>query len=185
VEAKSHACFYILKYGLHDREEFSNYWAENYTQTASSNEMSDKQANDVLREHCINLSELANNDKIEPLIGRAQELEDIITVLARKFKSNVLLVGDPGVGKTAIAEGLALHIQNKLVPEFLQDHEVYSLEIGNLLAGSKYRGDFEEKLKDVINALESKKNCLLFIDEAHTMQGAGANGNSSLDFANM
>jgi ATP-dependent Clp protease ATP-binding subunit ClpA len=109
----------------------------------------------------------------------------MVTVLARRFKANVLMVGDPGVGKTAIVEGLAQRIAANTVPEFLKNHEVWSLEIGSLLAGSKYRGEFEEKLKDVITALETKKNCVLFIDEAHTMRGAGASGNSSLDFANM
>jgi ATP-dependent Clp protease ATP-binding subunit ClpA len=96
-----------------------------------------------------------------------------------------LLVGDPGVGKTAIVEGLAQEIMHGRVPEFLKGHEVWGLEIGSLLAGSKYRGEFEEKFKQVISALESKKNCILFIDEAHTMKGAGAGNNSTLDFANM
>jgi len=109
----------------------------------------------------------------------------MITVRARRFKANVLMVGDPGVGKTAIIDGLAQEINAGRVPEFLKDHEVWSLEIGSLLAGSKYRGEFEEKFKQVIGALESKKNCILFIDEAHTMSGAGAGNNSSLDFANM
>jgi ATP-dependent Clp protease ATP-binding subunit ClpA len=119
------------------------------------------------------------------MIGRRLELDEMITVLARKFKSNILLVGDPGVGKTSIIEGLAQEIHNNTVPEFLKNHEVWSLEIGNILAGSKYRGDFEEKLKLIIAALTAKKNCILFIDEAHTMRGAGAGSNSSLDFANM
>ena len=119
------------------------------------------------------------------MIGRDTELEELITVLARRFKTNVLMVGDPGVGKTAIAEGLAQSLHQGNVPRFLKDHEVWSLEIGSLLAGSKYRGDFEEKFKAVIAALEAKKNCILFIDEAHTMRGAGSSGNSSLDFANM
>ena len=109
----------------------------------------------------------------------------MITVLARRFKANVLMVGDPGVGKTAIIEGLAQELQAGRVPEFLKGHEVWSLEIGSLLAGSKYRGEFEEKFKAVISALEAKKNCILFIDEAHTMKGAGAGSGSSLDFANM
>jgi len=109
----------------------------------------------------------------------------MITVLARKFKANVLMVGDPGVGKTAIIEGLAQEINADRVPEFLKGYEVYSLEIGSLLAGSKYRGEFEEKFKNVITALEAKKKCVLFIDEAHTMKGAGAGSQSSLDFANM
>ena len=183
-ETNSHAAYYMLKHGISNREDFANFWAENYA-GPSQDSLSDRQANEILEEHCINLSDLARKDKIEPLIGRAQELEDIVVVLAKKFKSNVLLVGDPGVGKTAIAEGLALKIKNNEVPEFLKDHEVYSLEVGSLLAGSKYRGDFEEKLKDVLKALESKKKVVLFVDEAHTMRGAGANGNSSLDFANM
>ena len=119
------------------------------------------------------------------MIGRSKELDEMITVLARKFKANVLMVGDPGVGKTAIAEGLALEIVNNRVPKFLIAHEVWGLEIGSLLAGSKYRGEFEEKFKQVIQALESKGNCILFIDEAHTMKGAGASNQSSLDMANM
>jgi ATP-dependent Clp protease ATP-binding subunit ClpA len=119
------------------------------------------------------------------VIGRNTEIEEMVTVLARRFKANVLMVGDPGVGKTAIVDGLAQRIAKNDVPEFLKGHEVWSLEIGSLLAGSKYRGEFEEKLKEVIKALEAKKNCVLFIDEAHTMKGAGASGNSSLDFANM
>jgi ATP-dependent Clp protease ATP-binding subunit ClpA len=109
----------------------------------------------------------------------------MITVLARRFKANVLMVGDPGVGKTCIVDGLAQEINAGRVPEFIKDHEVWSLEIGTLLAGSKYRGEFEEKFKAVIAALESKKKCILFIDEAHTMKGAGSANNSSLDFANM
>jgi len=114
------------------------------------------------------------------------ELEEMIAVLARRFKANVLMVGDPGVGKTCIVDGLAQEIHAGRVPEFLKGHEVWSLEVGSLLAGSKYRGEFEEKLKMVIAALEAKKNCILFVDEAHTMKGAGAGSSgSSLDFANM
>jgi ATP-dependent Clp protease ATP-binding subunit ClpA len=119
------------------------------------------------------------------LIGRTEELHEMITVLARRFKANVLMVGDPGVGKTAIIEGLAQEIHAGRVPEFIKGSEVWSLEIGDLLAGSKYRGEFEEKFKAVIAALEAKKNCILFVDEAHTMKGAGAGSQSSLDFANM
>jgi ATP-dependent Clp protease ATP-binding subunit ClpA len=109
----------------------------------------------------------------------------MITVLARRFKANVLMVGDPGVGKTAIVEGLAQEVAAGRVPEFLKGAQVWSLEIGSLLAGSKYRGEFEEKFKAVIAALSAKKNCVLFVDEAHTMKGAGAGSGSSLDFANM
>jgi ATP-dependent Clp protease ATP-binding subunit ClpA len=183
AETNSHASYFMLKYGL-TKKQFADFWQENYT-AAESGSMSNNKADEVLREHCINLSELASKDKLEPLIGRATEIEEIVTVLAKRFKSNVLMVGDPGVGKTAIAEGIAQLIQLDQVPKFLKGYEVWSLEIGSLLAGSKYRGEFEEKLKDVITALEKKEKVILFIDEAHTMRGAGANGNSSLDFANM
>jgi len=181
-ENNSHAHYYFLKYGV-DKKAFIEFWQENYS--IKDGVMSDEQADEILDEHCINLSERAKENKLEPLIGRATELNEIITVLAKKFKANVLMVGDPGVGKTAIAEGLATMIHQGQVPEFLKKHEVWSLEIGSLLAGSKYRGEFEEKLKAVIMALEQKKNVVLFIDEAHTMRGAGSSGSSTLDFANM
>jgi ATP-dependent Clp protease ATP-binding subunit ClpA len=119
------------------------------------------------------------------MIGRTTEVQEMVATLARRFKANVLMVGDPGVGKTHIVEGLAQEIVAGRVPEFLKDHEVWALEVGSLLAGSKYRGEFEEKFKAVIAALETKKKCILFIDEAHTMRGAGSGSNSSLDFANM
>jgi ATP-dependent Clp protease ATP-binding subunit ClpA len=143
------------------------------------------QATEILNEYCTNLTDMAKNDQLEPLIGRQTELHEMITVMARRFKANVLMVGDPGVGKTCIVDGLAQEIIAGRVPKFIQDHEVWGLEIGSLLAGSKYRGEFEEKFKAVIAALETKKKCILFIDEAHTMKGAGSGSNSSLDFANM
>ena len=160
-ETHSHAHYFFLKYGI-QKVGFVEYWGQNYKNTETP-KMSNKEADQLLEEHCINLTKLAKEDKIEPVVGRSKELEDIIHVLAKKFKANVLLVGDPGVGKTAIAEGLALQINNNNVPEFLQDHDVYSLEMGSLLAGSKYRGEFEEKVKEVIEALEAKENayCLL------------------------
>ena len=182
AETNSHSHYFLLKYGV-KKQEFVDFWQTNYNQDDVV--LSDKQATDILKEHCINLTELASTDRLEPMIGRAEELHDMITVLARKFKANVLMVGDPGVGKTAIIEGLAQEIVAGRVPEFLRGYEVYSLEIGSLLAGSKYRGEFEEKFKNVIAALESKKKCVLFIDEAHTMKGAGSSSNSTLDFANM
>lgn len=181
-ESNSHAHYFFLKYGL-EKKKFVEYYQEHYT--IKDGEMSTEQADEILAEHCVNLTQLAKDDKLEPLIGRDNEVDEIITVLAKRFKSNVLMVGDPGVGKTAIAEGIADRINKNDVPEFLRGHEVWSLEIGSLLAGSKYRGEFEEKLKEVIKALEQKKNVILFIDEAHTMRGAGASNNSSLDFANM
>ena len=181
-EGQSHAHYFFLKHGI-QKVEFVDFWQNNYQSVEPK--MSSKDADKLLNEHCINLTELAKKDKIEPVIGRSAELEDIVHVLAKRFKANVLLVGDPGVGKTAIAEGLALQIVNNNVPEFLQDHAVYSLEMGSLLAGSKYRGEFEEKVKEVIEALEAKEKCILFIDEAHQMKGAGSGGQSSVDFSNM
>ncbi len=183
TEGNTHAHYFLLKYGV-NKTQFIEFWQKNYRHQDSQSISSD-QADDILEEYTTNLTKLARDDKLEPVIGRVSEIDDIINVLAKRFKANVLMVGDPGVGKTAIAEGIAQAVVNKEVPEFLDGHEVYSLEIGNLLAGSKYRGEFEEKVKEVIMALEVKKNCILFIDEAHTMGGAGSTSNGSVDFANM
>jgi ATP-dependent Clp protease ATP-binding subunit ClpA len=182
AEANSHAHYFLLKHGL-TKQEFADFWQKHYGH--SDVKLSENQANEILEEHCVNLSQLAKDDRLEPVIGRATELQEMITVLAKKFKANVLMVGDPGVGKTAIVEGLAQEIAAGRVPEFLKGHEVWSLEVGSLLAGSKYRGEFEEKFKHVIMALEAKKKCVLFIDEAHTIKGAGSSSNGSLDLANM
>ena len=184
AETNSHAHYFLLKYGF-SKTEFVPFWQKHYKGNAAEANMSEDQADEVLEEYTINLTEMARADRLEPVIGRTKEVEDIVNVLAKRFKSNVLMVGDPGVGKTAIAEGLAQKIVEKSVPEFLQGHELYSLEIGSLLAGSKYRGDFEEKVKAVLEALATKKNAVLFIDEAHTMQGAGGSTNGSVDFSNM
>jgi len=182
AETNSHAHYFLLKYGIR-KAEFIEFYQANHQ--PESVKMNAQQATDILEEHCTNISAMAAANQLEPLIGRSAELEDMITVLARRFKANVLMVGDPGVGKTAIIDGLAQEIQAGRVPEFLKGHEVWGLEIGSLLAGSKYRGEFEEKFKQVIAALEAKKNCILFVDEAHTMKGAGSSGQSNLDFANM
>jgi ATP-dependent Clp protease ATP-binding subunit ClpA len=182
AETNSHAHYFLLKYGV-KKQEFVDYWQKHYNQ--NDVKITNQQADEILTEHCTNLTKLAQENCLEPMIGRSAELEEMITVLARKFKANVLMIGDPGVGKTAIVEGLAQEIQAGRVPEFIKNNEVWGLEIGSLLAGSKYRGEFEEKLKQVIQALETKGNCILFIDEAHTMKGAGSSSNSSLDFANM
>jgi ATP-dependent Clp protease ATP-binding subunit ClpA len=182
-ESNSHAHYFLLKYGI-TRNDFLPFWQKNY-KGAEYGSMTDNQADEILEEYTINLTSLARQDKLEPLIGRHKEIDDIINVLAKRFKSNVLMVGDPGVGKTAIAEGIARAIVNEEVPKFLIGHELYSLEIGSLLAGSRYRGDFEEKVKQVIEALSTKKKAILFIDEAHMMQNAGSSSNGSVDFANM
>jgi ATP-dependent Clp protease ATP-binding subunit ClpA len=182
AETNSHAHYFLLKYGV-KKTEFSEFYSKNYSQTEAR--MNPQQADDILNEYCTNLTAMAQADQLEPLIGRQTELHEMITVMARRFKANVLMVGDPGVGKTCIVDGLAQEIIAGRVPKFIQDHEVWGLEVGSLLAGSKYRGEFEEKFKAVIAALETKKKCILFIDEAHTMKGAGAGSQSSLDFANM
>lgn len=181
-ETNSHAQYFFLKHGV-TKQEFLKFWEGHYR--AGPGNMDNRQATEILTEHCVNLTDQARQDRLEPVIGREAEIEEMVVMLARRFKANVLMVGDAGVGKTAVVEGLAQRMARNEVPMFLRDHEVWSLEIGSLLAGSKYRGEFEEKLKAVIAALESKKNCVLFIDEAHTMRGAGASGQSSLDFANM
>ena len=139
----------------------------------------------ILNQFCANLSELAADKKIDPVIGRDVELESIQLVLARRNKCNVLMIGEPGVGKTAIAEGLARKILEKKVPKFIQDHSVYSLDISALLAGSKYRGDFEERVKAVFKALEKKGKVIVFIDEAHMMQGAGTSTQGATDLSNI
>jgi ATP-dependent Clp protease ATP-binding subunit ClpA len=182
IESQSHASYFLLKHGV-NKTTFSSYWQEHYKE--SDVKLTDTQATETLEEFCTNLNDLARNDKLEPLIGRADEVRDAINILAKKFKSNVLMVGDPGVGKTAIAEGLAQLIESEHVPEFLKDHEVWSLEISDIVAGSKYRGEFEEKFKKIIKSLEAVEKGILFIDEAHTMAGAGSTSGGSLDFVNM
>lgn len=183
-EGNSHAHYFLLKYGIY-KNEFASHWQAAYKGSDYIAALSDNQADEILDEYTINLTKLAKEGKLEPVIGRHKEIDDIVNVLAKKFKSNVLMVGDPGVGKTAIAEGIANAIIEGEIPDFLSGYELYSLEIGALLAGSRYRGDFEEKVKHVIQALNVKKKAILFIDEAHTMQNAGNSSSGSIDFANM
>jgi ATP-dependent Clp protease ATP-binding subunit ClpA len=184
--------YYFLTKGGVTKEKFVKYFQENLMPAAEEEDRSidtrvinTNQADKILNQFCTNLSLKAKQRKIDPVIGRDDEIEKIQLVLARRNKSNVLMVGDPGVGKTAIAEGIARKIHEKKVPKFIQDHQVYTLDISSLLAGSKYRGDFEERVKAVLSALEKKGKIILFIDEAHMMQGAGAANNSSNDMANM
>ena len=140
---------------------------------------------DPLKLFAMNLNERAKNGEIDPLIGRVPELERTIQILCRRRKNNPLFVGEPGVGKTAIAEGLALKIHNKEVPAVLKDAEVWSLDMGAVLAGTKYRGEFEQRLKAVITALIEKKEAILFIDEIHTVVGAGAVSGGTMDASNI
>jgi len=184
LEGNSHAHYFLLKYGI-NKTEFVQYWQRNYKPSEYGSSLTDSQADEILDEYTINLTHMARQNKLEPVIGRTKEITDIIHILAKRFKSNVLMVGDPGVGKTAIAEGIASAIVNDEVPDFLKEHELYSLEVGSLVAGSRYRGDFEEKVKQVLDALNTKKKAILFVDEAHTMTSAGSSSQGSLDFANL
>ena len=182
-ETNSHAQYFMMKYGV-TQQKFVEFYQKNY-RSEPKKKMTDDKADEILYEYCTNMTDLACEGKYEPLIGRSRELQEITNVLAKRFKSNVLMVGESGVGKTAVVEGLAQNLADDKVPEFLKGYELWGMEIGSLLAGSKYRGDFEEKLKVIFDALASKTNAILFIDEAHTMRGAGASNNSSLDFSNI
>ncbi len=146
---------------------------------------SKKKAQDALTAYCVNLNEKARKGKIDPLIGRASEINRTIQVLCRRSKNNPLYVGDPGVGKTAIAEGLATRNNECDVPEVLADATIFSLDMGTLLAGTRYRGDFEERLKQVVKELEDYPGAVLFIDEIHTVIGAGATSGGAMDASNL
>jgi ATP-dependent Clp protease ATP-binding subunit ClpA len=184
-ENSSHASYFFMKYGL-DRQEVIDFYQDNYVENKGRRSNARNRFDEILNEHCENLNQHARDGKIDPVVGREFELDEITQVLAKRNKSNVLMVGDAGVGKTAIAEGLARNIVNGDIPKYLLDYTVYNLDIGSLLAGSKYRGEFEEKFKDVIGALNAKGKTILFIDEAHQMRGAGTGSSgSSVDFANM
>jgi ATP-dependent Clp protease ATP-binding subunit ClpA len=186
AEKKSHANFFIKKANI-DKDRFLDYIKKELSR--EEDEVAADGANPQLErmivQFCTNLTARAKAKKIDPVIGRDKEIEEIELILARRTKANAIMIGDPGVGKTAIAEGLARKIIEGSVPNFIKEHSVYSLDISALLAGSKYRGDFEERLKAVIGAIEKKGKCILFIDEAHMMNGAGAANGGSNDMANM
>jgi ATP-dependent Clp protease ATP-binding subunit ClpA len=183
-EKKSHACYFIEKAGV-DKDAFAEYISAETDANLQDEEISGA-AQKALKAFTTNLNGEAKTGKIDPIIGRSEELESLALALGRRNKNNVLLVGDPGVGKTAIAEGMAYNIVNDNVPEFLKEYEVFMLDIGAMLAGSKYRGDFEERFKLVLAGLKSKGKTIMFIDEAHMMNGAGAGGGgNSNDLANM
>src|SRR6195256_3264669 len=144
-----------------------------------------KQGTDALEAYCVNLNDKARKGRIDPLIGREPEVERTIQILCRRSKNNPLFVGDPGVGKTAIAEGLARKIVKGEVPEVLKNCTIYSLDMGSLIAGTRYRGDFEERVKSVVKELEALKGAILFIDEIHTVIGAGATSGGAMDASNL
>ena len=153
--------------------------------TLDSDENISKNGTEALDAYCVNLNQKAIDGKIDPLIGRQSEIDRTIQVLCRRSKNNPLYVGDPGVGKTAIAEGLARRIVSNDVPEVLSANVIYSLDMGTLLAGTRYRGDFEERIKAVLNELENMPHSVLFIDEIHTVIGAGSTSGGSMDASNL
>jgi ATP-dependent Clp protease ATP-binding subunit ClpA len=184
-EKKSWAFFITQKFGI-TKEKFQDYISAE-TQTYDNQDEAENMgaANKALRDFTTDLNHQVSMNKIDPVIGRGEEIEQVALALGRRTKSNVLIVGDPGVGKTAIAEGLAFQIVNGNVPEFLKEYKVFSLDIGAMLAGSKYRGDFEERFKMVLAGLKGKGKTIMFIDEAHMISGAGAGGSGANDLANM
>ena len=201
AERESHAAFFLQE------QDMTRYDAVNYishgiakragmSESRSSRGTDDDQATveggervkrktDALEAYCVNLNEKASKGKIDPLIGRANEISRTIQVLCRRQKNNPLLVGDPGVGKTAIAEGLAKRIVDDDVPSVLADATIFALDMGALLAGTRYRGDFEERLKQVVKEIEEYPGAIMFIDEIHTVIGAGATSGGAMDASNL
>jgi len=188
LSEKRSYCFFVIQQAGIEKEKFVEYLSVEFSEAEPQEVEPENRgiANRALRAFTTDLNSEVKAGKIDPVIGRDDEIEQVALALGRRSKSNVLMVGDPGVGKTAIAEGLAHRIVNKQVPKFLEEYNVYSLDIGSMLAGSKYRGDFEERFKLVLQALQNKGKTIMFIDEAHMISGAGAGGqNSANDLANM
>ncbi len=193
-EKESHAVYFLNQRGV-TRLDVVNYIAHGITKSPQQKQDKAAEAKDdsdggsesqgALDAYTVSLNAMARNGKIDPLIGRAHELERVIQVLCRRRKNNPLLVGEAGVGKTAIAEGLARRINEADVPELLKEYQVYSLDMGALLAGTKYRGDFEQRLKAVLKQLSENPKSILFIDEIHTIIGAGAASGGTLDASNL
>lgn len=176
-EETSHAYYFLGKHGV-SREKL----IQQLRKTEETKEQQDESPLDL---YARNLNKEASEGAIDPVIGREREVNDTIEILARRKKNNVIYVGEPGVGKTALAEGLALKIVNKDVPKALQEKVVYSLDMGALLAGTKFRGDFEERLKGVLDQVKKLKNCIMFIDEIHMILGAGSTTGSQMDASNL
>ena len=184
-EKRSWAHFYIVQAEI-DKDKFADYLNNNIDESDEEEpDLGTAQGNKALKAFTTNLNDQVKKNKIDPVIGRIDELENVALAMGRRSKNNVILVGDPGVGKTAIAEGLAYNIVKGAVPEFLKEYQVYNLDISAMLAGSKYRGDFEERFKMVLKGLAGKGKTILFIDEAHMISGAGSASNSANDLSNM
>lgn len=198
AERESHAVFFLqeqdmtrldavsyIAHGVAKAPGMSTERTVRGTEEKDQEESGVKSGDEALTAYCVDLNEKARSGRIDPVIGREEELERTIQILCRRQKNNPLLVGDPGVGKTAIAEGLARRVVLGEVPEVLRDTTIYSLDMGALLAGTRYRGDFEERLKAVIQELENHADAILFIDEIHTVIGAGATSGGAMDASNM
>ena len=198
-ERESHAAYFLQEQDM-TRYDAVNYIAHGIAKKAGASEPkvvkgatqdedeskpNAKSGGEALEAYCVDLNQKARQGKVDPLIGRLAEVERCIQILCRRTKNNPLLVGDPGVGKTAIAEGLARKIINHEVPEVLDGATIFSLDMGALLAGTRYRGDFEERIKQVIKELEGHPNAILFIDEIHTVIGAGATSGGAMDASNL
>jgi len=185
-EKQSPACYLLSVHGI-TRESVVQYLSDPEIQEIPENVKSNKPSKQerMLKKFCANLNEQAATGEIDPIVGREEQLEALTQTIARRKKNNVVLVGESGVGKTAIAEGLAYLINEDSVPDIIKNHTVYSLDIGALLAGTKFRGDFEERLKEVLDILESRDNTILFIDEIHMIMGAGNAGQGAMDVANL
>ena len=190
-EKESHSVFLLEQQGLTrlDAVSYLSHGKQNddFSEDAEfqGESEADTEQSSALSKYTVNLNQQSKDGLIDPLIGRSEEVERVIQILARRSKNNPLLVGESGVGKTAIAEGLAKLIIDRKVPELIEDCCIYSLDMGALLAGTKYRGDFEERLKQVLKELDEDKNAILFIDEIHTIIGAGATSGGVMDASNL
>jgi ATP-dependent Clp protease ATP-binding subunit ClpA len=203
AERESHAAFFLneqemtrydavnyISHGVAKRANFEQRYTprpheEEEEKRQRGGESKEKKKADALDSYCVNLNKKASLGKIDPLIGRDQEIARTVQVLCRRSKNNPLFVGDPGVGKTAIAEGLALRIVKGEVPDALKNAVIFALDMGSLLAGTRYRGDFEERLKQVIKEIEAQPGAIMFIDEIHTVIGAGATSGGAMDASNL
>ena len=198
TERESHAVYFLqeqnmtrldavsyISHGIAKRPGMTQQKSVRGADEEEDAEKTNKQGTEALEAYCINLNEKARQGRIDPLIGREPEVERTIQILCRRQKNNPLFVGDPGVGKTAIAEGLARKIVKADVPEVLKNCTIYALDMGALIAGTRYRGDFEERLKSVVKELEGLKGAILFIDEIHTVIGAGATSGGAMDASNL
>tara|TARA_R100000951_G_scaffold73498_2_gene61853 strand:- start:1689 stop:3926 length:2238 start_codon:yes stop_codon:yes gene_type:complete len=183
-EETTPAAFLLNQRGI-NRDSLVRFLTDNIDDSVDDSKSQLNKQERLLRKYCDNLNESAAEGKIDPIVGREEQLEQLVQTISRRKKNNVVLVGESGVGKTAIAEGLADLINADRVPDIIKGHTVYSLDIGALLAGTKFRGDFEERLKEVLDILEEKDDTILFIDEIHMIMGAGNAGQGAMDVANL